>query len=89
MPELLQLVSELDVIVYFAVVDHGNATGLIPHRLGAAADIDDRQSPTAESDLVAFVGRVGEPIAGAIRPTARHQISQSPQEPMILASRAW
>jgi hypothetical protein len=38
---------------------------------------------------VAFVGRVGEPIAGAIRPTARHQISQSPQEPMILASRAW
>ena len=88
MPACLQFFSQLDVIVYFAVEDHGDAAGSIPHRLRTAADIDDGEPSIAKPNLVAFGRRIREPVAGAIRSTAGHQIGQSAEKPMILAPRA-
>jgi hypothetical protein len=56
--------------------------------LRTAADIDDREPPIAKTDLMALGRRIGEPVAGAIRSTAGHQIGQSAEKPMILAPRA-
>ena len=56
--EVQQLFAELDVVVDLAVEDDGVAAVRAPHRLLAAADVDDRQAAMTEPDLEASAGGV-------------------------------
>src|SRR5262245_1939346 len=48
----LQLFLQLAIVVDLAVEDHADALFDVPHRLVAAAEIDDREPPVSEPDAV-------------------------------------
>src|SRR6185312_5053835 len=50
MAAMHQLLTQLPVIVEFAVEDDPDLAVLVPHRLVAAGEIDDRQPPMPEED---------------------------------------
>src|SRR5258706_12662843 len=82
-----ELLAQLDVIVDFAVEDQGKAAIFTRHWLRAAANIDNRQPAMAEADLKSPIKRLVKPIAGAVRPPMKHQISEADECLAILMLR--
>src|ERR1700730_5817188 len=82
-----EFLSQLKVIVDFAVKGQGEAPILTRHRLRTAADIDNRQPSVAEADLKPLIRGFVKLIAGAVRPPMEHQIRKADKSPAILMLR--
>ena len=85
MAEGKQLFAELDVIIDLAVEDDGVAAVRAPHRLLAAANVDDRQAAMTEPDLEASAGGVEQLVAGAVRSAMGHEIGETGKRLAVLA----
>jgi hypothetical protein len=53
--ELHEFVTELDVVVDLTIEDDPDRSILIPHRLMAAGNINDRQAPVTEMHAKLFI----------------------------------
>src|SRR5262249_3024717 len=74
-PDALELGSQLELVVDLAVEHDAHVTSLVPHRLLAASDVDDRQPAMAKKHMLVLV----DEFALAIRPAMnerRHHAGQ-------------
>src|SRR5437763_12819837 len=69
-----ELPAELRMIVEFAVEHDADLAVLVPHRLVAACDIDDRQSPMPEEDMPDLVDIKTVAIRPAMRQRGGHAL---------------
>ena len=78
MPARLKVLSQLGVIVDFAVEDDADLPVLVPHRLVAACDIEDREALMPEEDAQRLIDKEPFSIRAAMGEHVHHGAEVGP-----------